>query len=341
MSSVLVLSEYDEGVPLAFMMRSEKHIVRTSSRRFPEIFAQGTNPSRIARPSQMLEQFDLILSTTPFVDEEMVRNKRLIGAGRFHAKLLDPAYLDSIRASLLAHTSSFALEGQRVVVTTWVSPKGYSPTHLLSLTYDRLMDGDKGPLTYAGSVHRLVKESKLFEEIFPPLLPLLQKVGFIGPLTAYLIVNESETFLYSLSPVLTSFLLQGMSELSRKPLFSLFWGSLDGDQAEIQSDEYALCVSLSCSMPKENESYVSPPLEALPHLWLRDAKETPEGFLTMGTSGLLGVVSARGVSIKECKRRISRTLSNGVKSPEVQYRSDIGDDAEERFNVLRSWGWLI
>ena len=344
MSSILIISEYDEGVPLAFALRSEGHIVRTLSKHCPEIFNEGANPARITRPTQMLEQFDLLLSTTTQIDPELEKSKRLIGAGRFHTKLLDPVYMDSIRMSLLLETSPTPLNGQKMLVTAWMSSNGFCPFHLITLTYDRLMEGERGPLFYAGSTHKLIAQSKLFDFVFLPLLPLLLKVNFIGPLTACLHLTSSMCYVNWLSPLPLPFILQGLKELYRPSLFSLLWELLSNggkEREEVKSNECSLCVSLSCSPPRADECFLNPPPEALPHLWLRDAKETPEGFLTMGTSGLLGCISARGVTIKECKRRVQRTLSNAIKSPEVQYRSDIGDNAEQRFSEIRGWGWMI
>jgi len=323
MSSVLIISENDEGNPLAFELKREGHIVKVCSKN-AKVFEGSLNPSRIQDPRKMLEQFDLVVSTLP----QYTGGERTLCGGKFHTRVLQEEYLQDIRRVALPDTSQEERGHFSCFLTLWMSPKGVLPFHFLTLTYDRLCEGERGPKILAGSTHRLLKESKLFHESATLLLPLLEKVHFAGPLTLHLQLTQTELHLKELLP--QPLFLQGMSELLRVPIFKLLWCSLTGEEIQAQSDELSLCVTLSCHEPVDL-LYVQPQEQALPHVWLQS---------TQGTSQMLGQVSARGVTIKECQRRVSRTISFCGLDPEVMYREDIGGDADERFEWLRSAGWL-
>jgi len=337
MSSVLIIGDYDEGVPLAFKLREEGHIVRIASEHCPHLFLTSKNPSSITSFTRMLEQFDLILSTREQVDPEVIETGRLIGAGAFHSRLHSPEYLRAVLLSLFPEMLT-PQEGREVRLTFLFSKE--MPTWaLLSLPYARMMEGDRGPRVHAGLAHKMITQGKLFS-LIAPLLPLLQKVVFRGPLAITLSVKEQALQLTNISASLDPSVLQGICEITRRPLFALLWKAMMGEQEEVMSNEYSICTSLLCADPQEGSHYLDPAPEALPHLWPISLKETPEGFQTSG-GARLGTVSARGISMKECKRRVNRTIERAVKSPEVMWRRDIGDDAEERFEELRGWGWLM
>jgi len=59
-----------------------------------------------------------------------------------------------------------------------------------------------------------------------------------------------------------------------------------------------------------------------------------------GVDGVVGCVTARGSSVRECQRRAYRTIRNITITDDVQYRKDIGDDVEEQKKILKGWGWL-
>ena len=332
MSSVLILSRRDEGVPLALELKREGHIVRIFSSECSELFIDEPNPSRITYPGKMLEQFDLILSTTLSI-QEMIEEweKRVIGAGRLHVKLRDESYLSSVRESLLPETVMTSEESgfARVYITGWMTVGGLLPTYLLTLPYTRLTEGERGPVMNAGTVHRLLEMNKLYEWVLKPLESLLKKVGLVGPISAHCFLSESACFVQMLSGQLQSSILQGLHELYKPSLFSLFWALQSGERIELGSEEYSMCVTLSQSSGEQYD--LQPHPDALSHVWVQSQK---------GTSFLLGSVSARGVSIKECRRRVKRTLDHLSPSQDVMFRNDIGEDAEERFMWLKEAGWL-
>lgn len=215
-------------------------------------------------------------------------------------------------------------------LTIFQTPKGgiHFGSHLLTLTYDRLCEGNRGPLMLSGSGHVLLKESKLYDVIAKPLLPLLHKVNFFGPLTFHLFLSEQQAYVNAILP--TPLFLQGMSELIRQPIFKLLWSCVSGEEFTAISDELSLVTTLSCQTPT-NFHYVTAQEQALPHVWYQSRE---------GSSTVLGYVSARGATVKECQRRIQRTIGFCVQDDEVMYRSDIGNDFEKRLQWLKGAGWI-
>lgn len=332
MSSILIYSKSDEGNPIAFTLKREGHIVRVCSTN-PDIFATSANPSALQNPNKMLEQFDLIISMFP----EPIPSHKVIGAGNFHEKILSEGMLHDIRTFILPHTSQVPRTALSCSLSVWMTPNGFLPFHFIILSYGRLCNGERGPSFHSGAVHIMRVESKLFTDFAQPLLSLLQKVKFFGPLTLSLSLSTDGAYLRSITPYPIH--LQGMCELLHQPLFKLLWSSYSGEDLRGQSDEYALTNRLHCFSPERGVEYINPQPQALPHVWMRDAQEG-DPWTALGTSGILAEVSARGVSIKECQRRVRRTISNCVRNPEVMYRDDIGDDAEERIGWLKEAGWL-
>ena len=58
------------------------------------------------------------------------------------------------------------------------------------------------------------------------------------------------------------------------------------------------------------------------HLWALNVYKDKDNILSAGQSGDLGYVTSRGITLKESRRRIARTIKN-LKVPALQYRSDI------------------
>jgi len=63
------------------------------------------------------------------------------------------------------------------------------------------------------------------------------------------------------------------------------------------------------------------------HIWLQDAVKIKAGVFSSGGNGVVATVTARGDTVRECRRRVYRTVDN-LSMQGMQYRRDIGRGAE-------------
>lgn len=323
MSSVLIISDNDEGNGLALELKREGHIVKVQSGN-PKVFMNTINPSRIQNPSKLMDQFDLILTMYP----TSMHSVRTLGSGPLQGKLTDAEYALNILNVLYPEQTQHDGGHFQCFLTLWSNGKELLPLDLLTLTYDRLCEGDRGPIIMAGSYHQIIKRGKLFNEVVPSLQQLLMKVKYKGPITLHLMLSMTSCYVNAILPQLV--FLQGMSELIKQPIFKLLWSCVSEESFEYVGTECSLVTALNVHEPTVFP-YVQPQEQALPHVWLQS---------TDGTSTHLGSVSARGGNVKECQRRIKRTIGYCVTDPEVMYRDDIGYNIEERMQWLKEAGWL-
>jgi len=226
----------------------------------------------------------------------------------------------------------------------WVKPFNHT------FEKKRFMEGDKGPNTGCmGNVVWTTKEDKLTKALLTPLAPLLSKVNYVGPLDVNCIVNQKECYFLEFTPRLGYDAIQALTELVRESLFDFLYkvATQQVDKINYYGD-YGIAVRLSTTpwpgSDKVEElkgvQLLNISQEAQRHVWLSDVMKKDNVEVLAGVDGVLGCVSARGTTIRECKRRVYRTINNIVIHRDVQYRQDIGDDVEGDKGKLEEWGWL-
>jgi phosphoribosylamine-glycine ligase len=148
--------------------------------------------------------------------------------------------------------------------------------------------------------------------------------------------------------------IYAMTELCRKPFFDYLWKLQLKQSLPSFREEYAIAVRLSMppypfgDIPElkhyfkmyEGVQVLQVPKEAERHIHYYDVQSISGKMCMAGIDGALGCVTARGATIRECQRRVYRTIKNIVISKDVQYRSDIGSDWQKDIDQLKEWGWL-
>lgn len=80
--------------------------------------------------------------------------------------------------------------------------------------------------------------------------------------------------------------------------------------------------------------------EIVKHLWLYGfTKRGKDEYIYRGKGGRLAVVSARGDTIREARRRAYRTIYN-LKLPGILYLQKIGHKATPQYGSIKSWGYI-
>lgn len=76
------------------------------------------------------------------------------------------------------------------------------------------------------------------------------------------------------------------------------------------------------------------------HLWLYGfSKKSADRYTYTGRGGRIAVVTARGDTIREVRRRAYRTIHN-MKIKEMLYLSDVGKKAESMHGTIKQGGWI-
>ena len=69
------------------------------------------------------------------------------------------------------------------------------------------------------------------------------------------------------------------------------------------------------------------------HIWLQDATKEKTGVFSNGGDGVVAIITARGDTIRECRRRVYRTINN-LSIQGMQYRRDVGVGTEHLFKEI-------
>lgn len=226
----------------------------------------------------------------------------------------------------------------------WVSPFNHT------IERKRLMEGDKGALTGCmGNVVWPTQSNKLTSFAIEPLKPLLEKVEYVGPIDMNCIVTETDAYFLEFTARFGYDAIQAWAELLKYSLFDYFYGIASKQKDSFTyHDGYSLGVRLTVSPYPNKEDVdrwkkvkaIDVPKEALRHVWLTDVMKHKDEVLLAGGYGVIGCVTARGTTVRECQRRVYRTIKNISLTDDIQYRNDIGDTVEKDKQQLTEWGWL-
>jgi phosphoribosylamine--glycine ligase len=81
--------------------------------------------------------------------------------------------------------------GVEMAVGGWFGPGGWSKWFYENWEYKKLMDGDLAVNTgEMGTLSRMVKRSKLAEQVLLPVTPILEKLGYVGFIDNNVIIDE-------------------------------------------------------------------------------------------------------------------------------------------------------
>jgi len=242
------------------------------------------------------------------------------------------------------------IDGIEISTEGWFNGKEFVQPFNHTFEKKRFMEGDKGPNTGCmGNIVFTTEGDKLTEMLLIPLTPLLKKVEYIGPIDLNAIVTEKDVYFLEFTPRFGYDAIQALSELLKTSLFDFLYGIATRQTQKTEMHEgFAGAVRLSVQPYPNKEGaeelkgiqFLQTPDEAKRHVWLSDVMKKDDQEVCAGVDGVLGCVTARGETVRECKRRMYRTVKNIVIHGDVQYRSDIGEGVEEEIKKLTEWGWL-
>ena len=191
--------------------------------------------------------------------------------------------------------------------------------------------GDSGAVVGWCSLHSRLKENSL------KTISLLRKSTYRGPVDVNTIIAPDGT-LYGLEYTMRMgyTAIYPFGELISNDYAGLFHAMATGQEyrPRITDDKLAISVMVSIPPYPHKRGYDDEvPIQGIAgenirHVAFQDMMNKDGKFIAAGADGAVCVVTARGKDVRECQRRVYRTVSH-LTIPDAQYRTDIGEKAKE------------
>jgi hypothetical protein len=192
------------------------------------------------------------------------------------------------------------------------------------------------------------KSNKITKTFLNPLLKELKKTGYIGAVNIKSSITKDKLSLKDICLSFTYDNTYAALEGLRQPLGEFLFRFGSGVIKKIKASEDFL-VSVRVSIPpypfETSEKYKILTVieginsENLKHIWLRDVQNENGVYKSANCDGYLLSVSARGLTPYQAFKRTYRTINN-LRINNIQYRSDLCDGLEDKYNKLKEWNYF-
>lgn len=213
-----------------------------------------------------------------------------------------------------------------------------------------LMEDGIGPKT--GSMGSVVwigsKESRLFKEGVGKTIPALRKINYRGPIDLNTIVSKDKLYGLEFTARFGYDAIFTLREAYKGRVSDWFYSFAAGVANEFKTRPgwsigvvFALEPYPLIEIPEHSKDILLQGFNQynLKHTWFYDVYKKDDRLACAGNGGNLGVITARGDTVREAKRRAYRTISNLV-IPDVIYRRDIGSRVDGEYAQLKEWKWI-
>ena len=294
-------------------------------------------------PRRLTKAMDVVISDKTLLEKPYGFN---IGDSKFNESLLNPAYHDAILAmNNLTKTNV----PSNTYISCWFNGVDFVYPAVISMNENRFMEGSKGAVVDSMGCTLCIcsPKKKAFIDTLSKLKDLLRKVSYCGFITLKCSFDQENVKVIKIEPyfkydLLYAFLAGTQGELGK----TLHEISIGGKKEFKFPEMYAIAVRIS--IPPYPYSHIKSKRVELEgvcsanekHIWLQNTIRDKHGLVVSnGEYGVIATVTARGVSVRECRRRVYRTIEN-LHIEEMQYRRDVGINAEATFEDLKKGEWL-
>ena len=271
----------------------------------------------------------------------------VVGASEFMDNLeLNPAYGKAVMSRYDIPTSREPAEGVELSTEAWFNGHTFVRPFSMILTERALMNNGVGPeVECAGNLTLFYRSDKpkAWKETLAKLERLLVKAKYVGPLTIHTVASEGGHYGLGFTARFSYDAFQTQLEGFKIDLGEFLHGMAKGTLTEFPTSwDYMMGVRLSVPPYPHGGEVKDLALQNLPigHFAPRDVRLNGTGELTVaGAEGVVGVVTARSGSIPGARRLVYNRIDK-VEVPVLQYRTDIGVQAQKDLKQLREWGYL-
>lgn len=278
----------------------------------------------------------------------MAKTKPVIGSSIFADTFNDNiTYKQKVLAKCSLQLSDN--KGEEIYITGWFNGFNYvRPLHSY-FKKTKFMENDLGIDTESmGCLLWYHKTNKIAKQTLYKLRNELKKTGYIGAVNVRCnIKSEGLTitdvhlgFLYDS----TYAALEGIRQDYGEMFYRLAFDSIKRINASpdwlsatrVTIPPYPLAMNEKLNKPTLIEGINE---HNLKHIWLRDVYMEDGKYYNAGCDGFLMTTTARGLTARKAIKRTLRTIGN-LKIDNLQYRRDIIDGMEERYDKIKKWGWF-
>jgi len=269
-----------------------------------------------------------------------------IGVSRFTLLL---AKSKEYRESIRLVSSVFSTEGEleppepKFSIGCWFNGIDFVYPVFGIVDDNYFMDRDKGYPCIMGSTVRIFKEPpKVFTDTLWRIKSCLRGANFRGFIIADCATMEGLTEFIDIYPHFRTDSIYAILESIQEEIGRTLVDIFNGGKKSIRCCRYEYAIAVRISVPPY--PYPRPPFESFHkdikgycegnarHIWLGEVDRDKKGKWKIA-GGIIGAVTARGDSIKECRRRAYRTISN-LDIEWLQYRQDVGMKASDILPIL-------
>ena len=294
-------------------------------------------------PRRLTKSMDVVISDKPLLENPFSFS---IGDSKFSESLLNPAYHDAILAmNNLTKTNV----PSNTYISCWFNGVDFVFPAVISINEDRFMEGNKGTIVDSMGCTLCIcsPKKKAFIDTLSKLKDLLRKVSYCGFITLKCFFDQENVKVIKIEPyfkydLLYAFLAGTQGELGK----TLHEISIGGKKEFKFPESCAIAVRISIPpYPYSHTKSKRVELEGVcpaneKHLWLQNTIRDKNGLVVSnGNYGVVATVTARGCSVRECRRRVYRTIEN-LHIEDMQFRRDVGINAGATFDKLKERKWL-
>jgi hypothetical protein len=208
-----------------------------------------------------------------------------------------------------------------------------------------------GPFLYTLNEYSwFVLDDKLIQATFYQLSAFLEKASYHGPLTLDVACTKEVIFFARCLTSLAHPLHLAFAELIRTPLFDFYYALANGTAPSLEEWYTGKAVSAPLKLTSEQHwiwwdgiTLLDIPEPARPHVLLRNTMKRggkAECF-SYNNDSLVGWITSRGTSLRECNRRVMRTFNNITLDPALFTLGTTEEAKEMEVKYqLDEWGWI-
>ena len=257
--------------------------------------------------------------------------------------------LESLQSSLTNGNIDKSRSFVGLNTTAWFNGFGYAKPFHSYFKKTKFMERDMSVDTESmGCLLWYHKSNKITKAFLTPLLKELKKTGYVGAVNITSNITSEEL---TLTDVNLGFLydstyaaLEGLRQNIGETFYRL---AFDGIKRIKASTDWLTATRVSIPpYPFKMTEQLSKPIpiggiseENLKHIWLRDMQYDNGEYRSACCDGYLMTITARGLTPQKAFRRTHRTIGN-LKIDNIQFRQDIGNGLEDRYNKIKKWGWF-
>lgn len=240
-------------------------------------------------------------------------------------------------------------EGEEIYITGWFNGFNYvRPLHSY-FKKTKFMENDLGIDTECmGCLLWYHKANKIAKATLYKLRNELKKTGYIGAVNVKLTLTRDNLYIKDVHLGFTYdntyVALEGIRQNYGEMFYRLAFDSIKRINASpdwltatrVTIPPYPLAMNEKLDKNTLIEGINE---HNLKHIWLRDVYMKDGKYYNAGCDGFLMTITARGLTARKAIKRTLRTIGN-LKIDNLQYRRDIIDGMEERYDKIKKWGWF-